>query len=92
MKYKIILLIIITFITTGCFNQQEKLECEIGDTNITLTIKDGNIIKYVDKIEGELPQEKIDVLNESYLKSVNNNSEAITKLKEVIATNGGFCK
>ena len=37
-------------------------------------------------------KEKIELLNESYLKDINNNKEAINKLKDVIATTGGTCK
>lgn len=92
MKYKIILIIISIFLLVGCSTAKEELECEIGSTVITLTVGNGTIIKYVDEIKGELSQEEIDVLNESYLKNIDNNDDAIKILREVIANNGGNCK
>lgn len=91
---KIFVLIIILLLVVGCSKKEEKqvvLECEFPNTTITLTIEDGKIIKYVDKIQGEFSVEDIEILNNSYLANISNNNEALNKMKEVIATNGGDC-
>ena len=92
---KVLLFFIVCFLLiTGCGKKEEKinLECELTSTTITLTIEKGQITKYVDKISGEISQSEIDVLNESYLKGITDNQDAITKMREVIASNGGDCK
>lgn len=89
---KILLLIMISMLfLTGC-STTEELTCDIGITTVTITIKKGKIISYVDKLDGDLSKEKIDLLNESYLKDINDNNDAINKLRDVIATTGGTCR
>lgn len=95
MKYKIILIIICAVLLTGCSKEKDEensLKCDIGNTTITLTFKKGKIIKYVDKIQGDLDKDEIDELNNAYLNEVDDNSSAITILRGVIASNGGDCK
>lgn len=88
---KILLLVIFSsLLLTGC-STKEELICDMGSTKVTITLNKGKIINYVDKIDGQLSKEEIDLLNESYLKEINNNSEAINKLKDVIAIAGGIC-
>ena len=91
---KIILCLSIILLLTGCGKKEEtiKLECELSTTTITLTINAGKIIKYVDKINGEASDEEINVLNNSYLDGIDDNKMAISKMIEVIASNGGDCR
>lgn len=91
MKIKLLLILTVCFLLVGCTSSQEQLKCDIGATTITITVEKGKIISYYDKIEGDLPQEEIDVLNESHLKNITNNQEAMDKLKDVIASSGGNC-
>lgn len=89
-KYSIILLLVSFLFLTGCTTKEE-LTCEYENTSITITLESGKIIKYVDKITGETSKEAIEIMNNDYLKDINDNEEAIEKLKEVIATTGGDC-
>ena len=89
-KYSIILLLVSFLFLTGCTTKEE-LTCEYENTSITITLESGKIIKYVDKITGEASKEAIEIMNNDYLKDINDNEEAIEKLKEVIATTGGDC-
>ncbi len=89
---KIFLLFIFSILLlTGC-SSIEELTCDIGSTTVTVTVKNGKIISYIDKIEGDLDSEGIAQLNESYLKDITSNTDAINKLRDVIATMGGNCK
>lgn len=91
---KIIIVLFISFIfITGCGNKDKiaELKCEMPTTTITITVDKGKIIKYVDEIRGDISKEEINVLNESYLKDIKDNKEAINKLREVIASTGGDC-
>lgn len=94
MKYRLSLLLLVSFLLVGCGNKsvEENLVCDIGKSAITVTVKDGQIIKYTDKIRGNASREEIDVLNDSHLKDITNNKDALSKLREVIAESGGDCK
>lgn len=92
---KILIILFISFIfVTGCGKKDntDELKCEMSNTTITITVEKGKIIKYVDKVRGDISKEEINVLNESYLKNIKDNKEAINKLREVIASTGGDCK
>lgn len=91
MKKILIILFISIVLLTGC-SKKEDLICDIGSTTVTITLKKGKIIKYVDKIKGESSKEDLDNMNNEYLREINNNSDAIIKLKEVITIMGGHCK
>lgn len=91
MRKILIILFISMILLTGC-SKKEDLICEIGSTTVTITLKKGKIIKYVDKIKGESTNEDLDNMNNEYLKEVNNNKDAINKLREVITIMGGYCK
>ena len=90
MKYKIILLLVSALLLTGCGSKEEVLTCDFPNTTITITVRDGKIIKYVDKLTGEASSEEIVIMNEEYLKDVSIN-DAVNKLKEAIANVGGDC-
>ena len=87
---KIFLLFICVLLLTGCSNKSE-LVCDIGITTVTITIKDGKIINYFDKLDGALDNDDITQLNKAYLQDINTNEDAIAKLRDVIASMGGNC-
>ena len=91
MKRILIILFISMFLLTGC-SKEEELICDIGRTTVTITLKNGKITKYVDKIKGESAKEDLDNMNNEYLKQIENNNDAISKLKDVITILGGNCK
>jgi len=95
MKYKFLILVcLLLVILTGCNSKQEDkvLVCDFSNTTITVTIKKGQIEKYIDSIQGEFSKEKIEQLNNEYLKNITNNKVAYNKMREEIAKLGGDCK
>lgn len=88
---KIFLLFICVLLLTSCSNKSE-LVCDIGITTVTITIKDGKIINYFDKLDGALDNDDITQLNKAYLQDINTNEDAIAKLRDVIASMGGNCR
>ena len=95
MKYKfLILMFLLLILLTGCKSKQEDkiLTCNFTTTSITLTIRKGQIVKYVDEIQGEFSKDKIEQLNREYLQNIKDNNEAYMILRGVIASTGGDCE
>lgn len=87
-KIIFLILLITTFIfTTGCNN---KLECSLTNDKFTLVFEDGKIIKYLDKSGREEDSSKIEEFN-TYLVNDNNNTDAMSTIKALLASFGGSC-
>ena len=87
-KIIFLILLITTFIfTTGCNN---KLECSLTNDKFTLISEDGKIIKYLDKSGREEDSSKIEEFN-TYLVNDNNNTDAMSTIKALLASFGGNC-
>lgn len=87
-KIIFLILLITTFIfTTGCDN---KLECSLTNDKFTLIFEDGKIIKYLDKSGREEDSSKIEEFN-TYLVNDNNNTDAMSTIKALLASFGGNC-
>ncbi len=87
-KIIFLILLITTFIfTTGCNN---KLECSLTNDKFTLIFEDGKIIKYLDKSGREEDSSKIEEFN-TYLVNDNNNPDAMSTIKALLASFGGNC-
>ncbi len=87
-KIIFLILLITTFIfTTGCNN---KLECSLTNDKFTLVFEDGKIIKYLDKSGREEDSSKIEEFN-TYLVNDNNNTDAMSTIKALLASFGGNC-
>lgn len=84
----LILLITIFIFTTGCNNN--KLECSFTNDKFTLVFEDGKIIKYLDKSGREEDSSKIEEFN-TYLVNDNNNTDAMSTIKALLASFGGNC-
>lgn len=88
-KIIFLILLITTFIfTTGCNNN--KLECSLTNDKFTLVFEDGKIIKYLDKSGREEDSSKIEEFN-TYLFNDNNNTDAMSTIKALLASFGGNC-
>mgnify|MGYP007073449099 FL=1 len=88
-KIIFLILLITTFIfTTGCNNN--KLECSLTNDKFTLVFVDGKIIKYLDKSGREEDSSKIEEFN-TYLVNDNNNTDAMSTIKALLASFGGNC-
>lgn len=90
-KIFLLLVLIVTLSLTGCAKESE-LICDIGITTVTITLKDGKIINYIDKLDGELESEAVNQLNNAYLQDTTTNDDAMAKLRDVIASMGGICR
>lgn len=87
-KIIFLILLITTFIfTTGCNN---KLECSLTNDKFILIFEDGKIIKYLDKSGREEDSSKIEEFN-TYLVNDNNNTDAMSTIKALLASFGGNC-
>ena len=88
-KINFLILLITTFIfTTGCNNN--KLESSLTNDKFTLVFEDGKIIKYLDKSGREEDSSKIEEFN-TYLVNDNNNTDAMSTIKALLASFGGNC-
>jgi len=88
-KIIFLILLITTFIfTTGC--NSNKLECSLTNDKFTLVFEDGKIIKYLDKSGREEDSSKIEEFN-TYLVNDNNNTDAMSTIKALLASFGGNC-
>ena len=88
-KIIFLILLITTFIfNTGCNNN--KLECSLTNDKFTLVFEDGKIIKYLDKSGREEDSSKIEEFN-TYLVNDNNNTDAMSTIKALLASFGGNC-
>ncbi len=88
-KIIFLILLITTFIfTTGCNNN--KFDCSLTNDKFKLVFEDGKIIKYLDKSGREEDSSKIEEFN-TYLVNDNNNTDAMSTIKALLASFGGNC-
>jgi len=108
MGKKVILFIGIMFFIVGCSNSVDnikdnssstqeviytkKISCNVDGSNFVLELKNGQIVKYTDEIDGDLGQETIDILNSEHLVGVTDNDTAFTIMDAALKDLGGFCK
>lgn len=65
--------------------------CTLDGSGFTLTLENGQIIRYIDDIEGELGQETIDILNNEHLVGVKSNDDALNIMAIALNDLGGSC-
>ena len=89
----------ILFLMSGCIKIEAPKEiikgtmnCVVEDSTFTLELENGQIVKYIDSVDGELPQETVDILNEEYLVGVTDNDEAIRLMNEGLKDLEGHCE
>ena len=88
-KIIFLILLITTFIfTTGCNNN--KLECSLTNDKCTLVFEAGKIIKYLYKFVNYKYFSKIDEFI-IYFINDNNNTDAMSTIKALLASFGGNC-
>ena len=97
MKNKIILCLAFTLVC-GCSSgvKHEVVKAEIScfteDSKFNLLLEDGQIVKYIDSIDGELHQETVDILNEEHLVGVTDNDEALRIMDMALKDLNGHCE
>lgn len=91
---KILIIILGIILITGCTTKKEditKITCTIDETEFTLTITGGKITEYVDKIEGKMESDTLEVYNSDLLVNTKTSEEAKKIMTEEIKNLGGNC-
>lgn len=68
-----------------------EIYCTVEDSSFTLMLEDGQIVKYIDSVDGELGQETVDILNEEHLVGVTDNDEVLRIMDATLSELGGSC-
>jgi len=93
----------LVFLFTGCsisgndnFFKRDVLKkditCYVDDSNFVLKLEDGQIVKYIDSVDGELGQETVDILNDEHLVGITDNEQALKIMNEALSDLGGYCE
>lgn len=72
--------------------ESKTIECNTEDSNFTLYLENGQIVKYIDSIDGDLGIETVEILNTEHLVGVGDNDEALSIMNSVMIELGGSCK
>jgi hypothetical protein len=101
-KKSIIFLLVFLFVT-GCglgdSNSTKSIEvarkdisCHSDDSDFVLKLENGQIVKYIDSVEGELGQEVVDILNSEHLVGNTDNDNALRIMNIALTDLGGYCE
>lgn len=96
MSKKILFCLILLFVV-GCGAKKEEIikgeiSCTTEDTKFNLVLENGQIVKYVDSIDGDLGQETVDILNSEHLVGVTSNDEALRIMSAALKDLDGYCE
>ena len=69
-----------------------EISCVTEDSKFNLFLEDGQIVKYVDSVDGELGQETVDILNAEHLVGVIDNDEALKIMSNALRDLNGKCE
>jgi len=94
---KKIFLCFVFLVLVGCGNKKEEIikdeiSCVTEDSSFNLVLENGQIVKYIDSIDGELGQETVDILNNEHLVGVTNNDEALNIMSNALRDLNGKCE
>lgn len=101
MTKKIFVCSLVLFLITGCGNEPSKskknvvkgeITCSADGSNFNLLLEDGQIVKYIDSIDGELGQETVDILNQEHLVGVTDNDTALNIMDNALKDLDGHCE
>lgn len=101
MYKKISCLVALLLLFTGCASNsnntkknviKDEITCSVEDNNFTLMLEDGQIVKYIDSVDGELGQETVNILNEEHLVGITSNDEALKIMDEALNDLDGHCE
>ena len=88
---KILLILPIVLLFTGCDSSGEDVTCKIGGKDAIFTLRDGIVVKYVFN-DAKMNQNVVDEINGEYLTSATNNEEGKELLKDYVASVNGSCE
>jgi len=92
---------LVLFLITGCGVNSSKpkknvvkgeITCTADGSNFNLLLEDGQIVKYIDSIDGELGQETVDILNQEHLVGVTDNDTALSIMDNALKDLDGHCE
>lgn len=99
---KIICCFSFLFIFTGCKSDLEnhiepvivtdEITCTADDNKFNLILENGQIVKYIDSVDGVLGQEIVDILNDEHLVGVVDNDEALKIMDSALKDLDGYCE
>lgn len=69
-----------------------EISCFTEDSKFNLLLENGQIVKYIDSVDGELGQETVDILNEEHLVDVTDNDEALRIMNSALKDLDGHCE
>ena len=95
MDKKIILCLALLFVV-GCSAKKEvvrgEISCITEDSKFNLILENGQIVSYIDSIDGELGQETVDILNSEHLVGVTDNDETLRIMDTALKDLEGHCE
>ena len=89
------------FFITGCSSESHvvkrdvvkaQISCTADGNNFVLYLEDGQIVRYVDSIDGDLGQETVDILNQEHLVGVKDNDTALSIMDTALKDLDGHCE
>ena len=66
--------------------------CETDESKFSIVLKDGQVVRYYDSVDGELGAQTIDIINSEYLTQVTDDDKAISIMNGVMKELGGYCE
>lgn len=95
MSKKIVFCLALLFIV-GCGAKKEvirgEISCTTEDSEFNLVLEAGQIVNYIDSIDGDLGQETVDILNSEHLVGVTDNEEALKIMDLALKDLSGHCE
>ena len=84
------------FLIVGCGAKKEvvkgEITCTTEDSKFNLILEDGQIVSYIDSVDGDLGQETVDILNSEHLVGVSDNDEALRIMSAALKDLDGYCE
>lgn len=71
---------------------RSEITCTTDDSKFNLILENGQIVKYIDSIDGELGQEIVDILNSEHLIGVSDNDKALNIMDSALKDLNGHCE
>lgn len=93
---KKIILCLVVLLVSGCGTKKEvvrgEISCATEDSKFNLILENGQIVNYIDSIDGDLGQETVDILNSEHLVGVTDNDEALRIMNTALRDLDGYCE